>query len=317
MLSHDDILKRTSDKPWVSPFEKIIGVSSPDENLIQVYEYHARNACYGAAAWAVYHYKQTSELVVAANRDGVRDIFTLKLGKCKLNLRPSYSSAGIEAVDVIDDEIHITYTGLAGGGVGTSLCRALANKVNGVIIHAEGGGDKLGSATLILPKMLKLQVGVDDTDKAGSGATWSLANEIAYHLGKQDGIEYLNHTLIQLYPKAPERTTNCVATVLTFGVRPAKLSYLKKELYRQFKALTLSDHTALAFWSGIELHDELVKFSSLARKEVVTLAKTISLAEKLGIELVDVTGNRGLIGAVAGLGFAEKQDSAVIPAKEE
>ena len=103
MLTRKEVLERVSDKPWVSPFDKIISMFSPEENLVQVYEYHARNACFGAAAWAVYHYKQTSPLVLAARRDGARDIFTLKVGESKLNLKPSFSSAGIESVKLVED----------------------------------------------------------------------------------------------------------------------------------------------------------------------------------------------------------------------
>jgi methanogenesis imperfect marker protein 11 len=311
MLTRDEILNRVKDKPWVSPFERIVGVYSASENLVQIYEYHARNACSGAAAWAVYHYKRTSALVVDARREGARDIFTLKPGKCDLNLKPSYSSAGIEDVELVEDKIHVTYAGLAGGGVGSTLCRALAQGVDGAEMHEEGGGDRLGRATLIIPMMIKIQVGVDDTDKPGAGATWSLANEIAFQVGEQKGIEYLNHTLVQLYPGTPEKTTNCVATVLTFAVTQDKLGWLKNELLRRFSEDTLSKHTGVAFWSGISIPDDLLLFSNQARKSIVTIDQAKKAAKDAGIDLQTVTGERGFIGAVAGLGYAERQEEAV------
>jgi len=311
VLNRDEILKRVEDKPWVSPFEKIIGVYNAAEELVQLYEYHARNSCYGAAAWAVYHYKRTSSLVIDARRDGVRDIFTLKVGMSNLNLKPSISCAGIEAVDIIEDKIHVTYAGLAGGGVGSTLCRALANGVEGTIIHAEGGGDKLGRATLVLPKMIKLQVGVDDTDKPGAGATWSLANEIAVKLGIQNGIEYINHTLVQLFPGTPNKTTNCVATVLTFAVNPGKLESLQNELDQHFSQQTLSEHTGLAFWGGITIPRKLTEFSNNAKNRVVSIDEAVDVAKKLDITIRPKKGNRGCIGAIASIGYAENQDKAV------
>ncbi len=311
MLTREQILKKIQDKPWISPFEKIIAIYSAKENLVQVYEYHARATCYGAAAWAVYHYKRTSDLVMEARRDGIRDIFTLKPGESKLDLKPSVSSAGIEAVKVVEDKIQITYSGLAGGGVGSTLCRAAAAGVDGAEIHAEGGGDRLGNATIIIPKMVKLQVGVDDTDKPGAGATWSLANEIAYTLSKQEGVEYLNHTLVQLFPGTPEKTTNCVSSVLTFAVKPDKFDYLKNELMNQFSTHTLSKHTGLAFWSGINIPKKLTQFSDLARQQIVTNEHTKYLASALDISMIPVTGERGCIGAVAGLGYAENQEKAI------
>lgn len=311
MLTRDDILNRVKDKPWVSPFEKIVGIYDPSEKLVQIYEHHARNACSGAAAWAVHHYKRSSPLVVEARSEGARDIFTLKLGKCDLDLKPSYSSAGIEAVELVEDKIHVTYAGLAGGGVGSTLCRALADGVDGAEIHEEGGGDKLGRATLVLPLMTKIQVGVDDTDKPGAGATWSLANEIAFQVGGLKGIEYLNHTLVQLYPGTPEKTTNCVATVLTFAVAKDKLELLKNELISCFSDLTFSEHTGLTFWTGISIPEKIIRFSNQARTEVVTIEQAKSVAEVSQIELQPVSGERGLIGAVAALGYAERQKEAV------
>ncbi len=314
MIRFEDLIKNNINKPWVSPFEKIIGIYSAKEKVVQIYEYHARNLCYGAAAWAVYHYKRTSPLMVSAVRDGVRDIFILKLGKNKLDLKPSYSSAGIEEIKITHDNIQITYSGLAGGGVGSTLCRAMAKGVKEVIIHEEGGGDKQGKATLILPKMLKIQVGMDDTDRPGAGATWSLANEIGFQLGKDPGIEYLNHTLVQLFPGTPEKTTNCVGTVLTFAIKPELMNEFKKKISRKFELLTLSNNTALAFWEGIVIPNQLVRFSNNARKRVVTITEAIKIADRLGIELVPITGERGIIGAVASIGYAERQDLAIRPA---
>jgi methanogenesis imperfect marker protein 11 len=162
--------------------------------------------------------------------------------------------------------------------------------------------------------MVKLQVGVDDTDKIGVGATWSLANEIAHQLNKAKGVEYLNHTLVQLYPGTPERTTNCVATALTFGVKPDKMMWFKKKLTNKFKELTSSRHTGLAFFEGIRIPKMLVQFANQARSQLVTIEDARFVAEILGIDLNEVTGNRGLIGATAALGFAERQDEAVKPA---
>ena len=256
-------------------------------------------------------WRRGSALVLDAVRDGARDIFTLKLGTSKLDLKPSISSAGIEAVELIEDKIHITYAGLAGGGVGSTWCRAQAKGVVGAMIHAEGGGDRLGNATLVLPKMLKVQLGVDDTDRLGAGATWSLANEIAFELGKKPGVEYLNHTLVQLYPGTPERTKNCVATVLTFAVIPDRLKYLKNELLRRFSNQTLSEHTGLAFWEGISIPKELIRFSNQAKQKIVSIQNVKTLANKLDISLIPVTGERGCIGAMASIGYAENQEQAI------
>jgi methanogenesis imperfect marker protein 11 len=311
ILTREEIQARIKDKPWVSPFEKIVAIYDATEDLVQVYETHARNACYGAAAWAMHHYKRTSPLVLDAKRDGVRDIILLKPGSCELTLKPSYSSAGIEAVKVENNIVKITYAGLAGGGVGSTFSRALARGVKGAILHNEGGGDRLGRATLVLEPMKKLHVGLDDTDRTGEGATWSLANEIGYQLGSEEGIEYLNHTLVQLYPGTPEKTTNCVATVLTFAVMEDKLEYLRSELARRVRNQTLSEHTGLAISGTISIPEVLTQFSNKAKREIITIDQARATAKELGIELISVTGERGCIGALAALGYAERHEAAV------
>ena len=316
MLTPKQIKKKVMDKSWVSPFDRIVGVHDGKNNLVQIYEDHARGLCRGAAGWSAYHYKNTSKIVIDSWRDGARDVFLLKIGKDKVNLIPSFSSAGIEEVKIVEKEIQITYSALAGGGVGITLCRGLAKGVNGVEIHEEGGGNKLGRATLYLPKMIKIHVGIDDTDKKGKGATWSQANEIAYFLNKKDGIEYLNHTLIQLYPHAPNKTTNCVSTVLTFGVLPTKRQYLIDEIIKNLKKETFSDDTAIAILEGIEIPKKLVDYSDRARKEIVTVENALKVANETKVDIIKITGENGIIGALAGLGYSEQIEKAVIPVSD-
>ena len=37
-----------------------------------------------------------------------------------------------------------------------------------------------------------------------------------------EGVEFLNMRLIQLNPKVPQKTTNCVGSALNFAVKPGK-----------------------------------------------------------------------------------------------
>lgn len=311
MLTRAQIRKKVQNKAWVTPFEKIIAVCDEKNRLIQIYEDHAHGKCYGAAAWSAYHYKKTSTLVIDAWRDGPRDIFMLKIGKGKLNLIPSFSSGGIEQTRLQDNECRITYAGLAGAGVGITLCRGLAEGVKGVEILQEGGGNKLGKAILILPKMVKVHVGLDDTDRKDSGATWSLANEIGVKTAQMTGVEYINHTLVQLFPMAPNKTKNCVATVLTFAVQPEKRDSLVKYISKSLKKETLSNDTGIAVFEGIKMPGQLTKFADKVRSKLVKVEETRKLADKLGVELIEITGEAGLVGAVGALGYAERHEEAV------
>jgi len=311
MLTRAQIRNKVRNKPWVTPFDKIIAVCDEKNKLIQIYEDHAHSKCYGAAAWSAYHYKRTSRLVVDAWRDGPRDIFMLKIGKGKLKLVPSFSSGGIEQAEISGNECRITYAGLAGAGVGVTMCRGLAKGVKGVEIIEEGGGNKLGKAILILPKMVKIHIGIDDTDRSDAGATWSLANEIGVKVAEKKCIEYINHTLVQLFPMAPNKTKNCVATVLTFAVQPDKKETLIKSVSKLLKRETLSRDTGIAVFEGIKIPNQLTKFADKVRSKLISVEDTLKFADKYSIELIEITGEAGLVGAAGALGYAERHEEAV------
>jgi methanogenesis imperfect marker protein 11 len=314
LLTRDEIIEKIGERPWVSPYKRLVAVADEKNHVIQLYEDHARGTCFGGAGWETYHYFRTSELVIDARRDGARNVFTIKVGKGKLNLIPSFAGAGIEEAEITEDEIRVTYAGLAGGGVAVALARGLAPGPKGVIIHSMGGGRQLGRATLIFPKMLKITVGVDDTDSAGEGATWGLCNEIGYEISeKMGGVEYLHHTIVQLYPKAPKKTTNCVSIALTFGVLPEVEEKFIEEIKRMFKDRTSSDETGMAIFRGIIIPEELKKYADEVRRRFVEIEETERVASNCNVELHEITGSGGLIGALAAIGYAERTDEAVIP----
>jgi methanogenesis imperfect marker protein 11 len=303
--------KSQDDEFWVSPFQKIVGVVEEARGIAQIYEYHARGTCQGASSWVAYHYPRTSPIVKSAKSEGARNIFTLKLGSAKLKLEPSVSPAGIESAKVLGEDLKITYAGLAGGGVGIAKCRALAENLKDVRVISKGGGSKLGRAEYTLPLMEKVHIGIDDTDTKTTGATWSLANEIGWRASRKKGIEYLNHTLVQLYPGTPEKTKNCVSTVLTFAAAPHRKIELIQFIQKLLKDLTSSKHTGMAVWEGINIPRRLRYYSDDCRKGIVTLERTLELADDFDITLLEITGTRGLIGAAAALGYAEDHVKAV------
>lgn len=304
-------VKQASDEFWITPFDKIVGVVEEKTRLVQVYEYHARGSCRGASAWVAYHYPRTGSVVKSARADGARSIFTLRLGRGELDLKPSVSPAGIESARIVDGELSITYAGLAGGGVGIARSRSLAKNISRVDISSPGGGSKLGSAKLLMPVMHKVHVGIDDTDSKETGATWSLANEIGWHASKKAGIEYLNHTIVQLYPMAPRKTKNCVSTVLTFGVKPPRKKSLIAFIRSQLEKHTVSNDTGMAVFEGIRIPRRLRKYSERCRNEIITHNDALETAGEVGAELQEITGKAGLIGALAAIGYAEEHDEAV------
>ncbi len=306
-MSKKELIEKYGKIPWISPYDKVIAMT--DGEFIELHEFHARGKCTGGAAWETYHYPRVSSLVISGRREGARNIFVLRSGKAKLNLIPGIAGAGIESADVRDDFIEITYAGLAGGGIAATVCRGLAEGVDGIEILSLGGGSELGKARIKLKRYSKVVIGVDDTDSSEGGATWALVNEIGHRIEENNIAHYLSHSIVQLYTRAPEKTTNCVSISAVFATdQPDKLvSEFKKMLEKN----TYSDETAMAVYTKITAPEGLFEYARNVKSRVVELKEAYETAERYGVRVIPVTGERGIIGALASIPFAGNPDEAV------
>lgn len=306
-MSKEQLAEKYGKIPWISPYEKVIAMT--DGEFIELHEFHARGKCIGGSAWETYHYPRVSDLVVSGRREGARNIFVLKRGRSELNLIPGIAGAGIESAEIKNDFIEITYAGLAGGGIAATVCRGLAEGVDGIEILSLGGGSELGKAKIKLKKYSKVVIGVDDTDSSEGGATWSLVNEIGYMIEKKKIAHYLSHSIVQLYTKTPGKTTNCVSISAVFATDNAErlISKFKEMLEKN----TYSNETAMAVFTRIMPDDRLIGYARNVKSRVVSVDEAYKTAEKCGVHLIPVTGKRGVIGALASIPFANEHDEAV------
>lgn len=304
ILTPDDLKDKFKD-PWVAPYKKVI--TMVDKDQVELVEYHP---CVAGSEWMVYQYKRTSDLVIDSKRDGDKHIFRLKVGKADMELKPSYSAAGIEEVVVGDDEVKVVHAGLAGAGVGAAMCRGMAKGVKRVELYDIGGGSKVGRAAVVTPKLQKVVVGIDDTDTKEEGATWTLANNVGIELSKR-GFEYLDHITCQLYPHNPNKTQNCVAIALVFAVEPKRKDELINSIREILKRDTLSEKTAMAVMEGFEVPAVLREYGEATKKSMMTVEDAEKVAKKANVKLIQVTGAPGEIGALAALGLYNDLEEAV------
>ncbi len=296
ILTPQDLKEKFQD-PWIVPYQKVLTLV--DDDLVEIVEYHP---CIGGSEWMVYQYGRSSELVLKSERDGNRHTYLTRVGKVDLNLKPSFRAAGIEEVAVEEDEVRVVHAGLAGAGVGAGMCRGMAEGVKRVELYDVGGGSKIGRAAVITPRLEKVVLGIDDTDTKDEGATWTMAHNVAMELAKK-GYQYLDHVTVQLYPHNPHKTQNCVAIALVFAVKPGEREHLVMEACQLLKSYTLSDKTAMAVLSGIEVPKKLRNYSEATKKSMITVEQAEKVAKETGVELVEVTGKQGKIGALAALGL--------------
>lgn len=304
ILTPEDLKGKFKD-PWIAPYKKVI--TMVDDGLVEIVEYHP---CVGGSEWMVYQYERSSNIVKSAKRDGNKHTYLVEIGKSDLDLKASISAAGIEKISVEGDEVKVVHAGLAGAGVGSAMCRGMAEGVKRVELYDIGGGSKVGRAAVVTPKLQKIIIGIDDTDTKEEGATWTLANNIGVELSKM-GFEYIDHVTVQLYPHNPNKTQNCVAIALVFAIKQDDREKIIEETCKLLKKHTLSDKTSIAVLDGLMVPKKLREYAESAKKSMIYLDEAEKAAEEIGIQLVEVTGPEGKIGALAALGLYNDIKEAV------
>ena len=298
-------LKEKFNDPWVAPYEKVLTMVDGDK--VEIVEFHP---CISGSHWLLHQYKNNSKLIDDAYRDGNKHVYSCHVGSAPLDLKASFNAAGIDEIQVIDDEVKVTHAGLAGAGVGAGMCRGMGKGVKYVELIESGGGSKEGRATVVTPKLEKVVIGVDDTDTKDAGATWTMAHNLGVELASE-GFEYLDHIIVQLYPHNPHKTQNCVSIALTFAVESEKKEALLNRVIEILNRDTLSDKTSIAILEGLEIPKKLKEYSIATKSGMMDVETAEATAKDLGIELIAVTGNQGKVGALAALGLYNDVEEAV------
>ncbi|MGH7203356.1 MAG: methanogenesis marker protein 11 [Candidatus Levyibacteriota bacterium] len=300
------------DKKWIMEYNALYGIVDSTAKKVMYIENYGPPDGFFIEGWRALHFPNTSPLVEKSYREGGSTIFILNEGKANLNLVPSFAPIGIEECQVKNNEVRITIAGFGGGGVSASFSRGMAKGVKQIEVLDEGGGTKYGRGLLVLPAKHMLLIGIDDTDNNEEGATYSLAHNIATDIAKKYNVVYAIHNNIQLYPYNPNKTKNCMSTVIGFIFEDIKKrDRIVKEFAKQLKKYTVSQETGMAVFDGFTIPEELTK-ACLSVK--YTLIKDIDalkdIAKRNGVELHTITGERGLIGAIAALGFYDNPELA-------
>ena len=304
ILKPEELKDKFSD-PWVAPYEKVLTMVDGDK--VEIVEYHP---CISGSHWLLHQYKNNSELIDDAYRDGNKHVYSCHVGSAPLDLNFLLGITISSVSKVVDDEVKVTHAGLAGAGVGAGMCRGMGEGVKYIELIKSGGGSKEGRATVVTPKLEKIVIGVDDTDVKDAGATWTMAHNLGVELANE-GFEYLDHIIVQLYPHNPHKTQNCVSIALTFAVESNKKETLINRVIEILKRDTLSDKTAIAILEGLEIPEKLRDYSIATKSGMMDVETAEATANELGIDLIAVTGNQGKIGALAALGLYNDVEEAV------
>jgi methanogenesis imperfect marker protein 11 len=286
-------------EPYIIHYPRITAVADTSGKNVELIEFFD---CTGGAMWSKRHYAR-SPLVQEVRCVGPAMRYVLKTGTVDLALEGSRFPAGISSCTVDDREIAITYIGMGGGGVGAAACRSDAA---GVIRNRSdpAGGGKVAGATIWLPRMQRVLIGVDDTDTPDEGATWTLVHNIARAVEDEHAV-YLSHTIVQLYP-VPYRTKNCVALVAEFATNDTE--GLVARFRQLLEKYTLSPKTGMAVYTGFTPSDGLLAYGWEVKRGEVGASLLDSIRDP---NLCLIMRGRGIVGAVAALPFYTRYEEAL------
>lgn len=258
----------------------------------------------GPVEWDALNRMRAGGVVKEVFVDGNDLIMNTKIGEEDVKFGPASSDLGgqaLKALKIVGNEVHTTWLGLAGASVGVGACLPQAHGVLRAIYPnlKEIGGANQVEITIVTRKMKRLIIGIDDTDSKEKGASWVLMLELmsAMPFGKP-----LNHKIIQLNPKVPEKTTSCVSIAASFAVEDQDLDEVVEFAKDFLKKNTHSKHTSMAIFEGLRIPQGLKSYGQEAKSRIISIHEAETKAKEHGVKMIEVTGKRGKIGALAAIG---------------
>lgn len=270
----------------------------------------------GPGEWDVVNRKRSGGVITDIQMEGQTLIMNVEIGEKELRFGPvsqDVGGQGLSALKVEGDRVRTTWYGIAGATVGIGACIPQCPDV----IQTEYPDDfKMGGAhkahvDIITPKMVRVIIGVDDTDTKEKGASWVAALK----MGNESPIgRFIDHKIIQLNPKVPNKTTNCCSTAVSFAVKEEEIPDLIEYCSNFIRKESYSEDAVITVFKGLKIPEKLREYGIRAKTELLTNDDAVKAAEENGVQIICVTGTKGMIGAVAAIGcFDMGGEAAGIP----
>lgn len=258
----------------------------------------------GPVEWDAVNRKRAGGVITDVRVDGHTLIMDAVIGEKPLRFGPvsaELGGQGMSALLVEGDRVRTRWEGLAGATVGIGACIPQSKDVIETVYpdNFRMGGAHRASVEIVTAKKVRLIIGADDTDTKEKGASWSLMMK----LGQDCPVgRFLDHKIVQLNPKAPNKTTNCCSTAVSFAVKESDIPELVAFAKDYLADNTYSDDTVMTVFSGLKVPSELEDFGWKCKHILFDVQDAVDVASRNGVEIIEVTGDKGTIGAVAAIG---------------
>jgi len=267
----------------------------------------------GTVEWDLANRLRAGGVIEEGWVDGTALILRAKIGTKPVSFGSASAIQGGQALEKVVIKNGFVYThwaGIAGGGLGLAVCLPQAPGVIKAIYPTKGDLTKVGGAhtnrvIIVTPEYSKVIVGIDDTDVKDKGATWASTLKVGRELEQYfTGLKLLSQRIFQSYPEISWKTTNNVSMALSFALPPnTSLERFVKAFIKRMSKYVYSDDACMTVYNGIEIPEKLRKYTRKVKSRVVKLEEAERLADQFAIKRVEITGKKGLIGALAALAY--------------
>ncbi|HEX9908284.1 MAG TPA: hypothetical protein VGB78_07465, partial [Thermoplasmata archaeon] len=241
----------------------------------------------GPVEWDAVNRLRAKGIVEHIEVQGTVLIMDVRIGEGNIRFGPASKDTGgqaLKSLRIRNGKVETIWVGLAGASVGIGACLPQADGVEKVEFLGDDvvGGSRKVEIRLTTPLMVRLVIGIDDTDTKEKGATWVLGLKLGREMPHGS---FLSHKIVQLNPHAPQKTTNCASTGLTFAVNPEEASKTVAWTKEFVRSNTYSDQTCIAAFRGLEIPRKLARYGVDAKESILSIHDADHIAADCGVEV--------------------------------
>ena len=265
-----------------------------DGDHVEIYHDCMSGAC---AAFCGYHHSLAGGVLESVHRDGtlLREHGRTGVRDVMVGLFP-LPAVGVTGIERDGDTVVQHVRCIGGPAYSLSDMMARAEGVLQVKTHQAG---PIVEGCVRTKALVKVTIGLDDTDSKEGGATFALALALLSHVTRLKGVLPISHHVAMLNPDVFIKTAGNSASFIEVAVEEESLLDLQEKTLRFMADESLSREWGIAIRSGLKIPDGLREYGRLVRNQVITRAVAEATAERFGITLQGGNGVIGALGAVA------------------